>query len=67
MKAGSYRSSRQEVLVSRVLRLGRGNARRVRRMKWTLRQIVSLVLLLAVCAAGCIVLALWLNTHPIPD
>jgi hypothetical protein len=53
--------------VSRVLRLGRGSARRVREIKWTLFQVISLALLIAVFAAGCIELALWLNTHPIPE
>ncbi len=53
--------------MARVLRLGRGSARRVRNIKWTLRQIISLALLLATFAAGCIEIALWLNSHPIPE
>jgi hypothetical protein len=57
----------REVIVSRALRLGRGSARRVRQIKWTRRQIVSVALLIALFAAGCIGLALWLNTHPIPE
>jgi hypothetical protein len=57
----------REVIVSPVLRLGRGSARRVRQIKWTARQIIGLVLLIAFFAAGCIEIALWLNTHPIPE
>jgi hypothetical protein len=57
----------REVIVSRALRLGRGSARRVRQIKWTARQIIGLVLLIAIFAAGCIEIALWLNTHPIPE
>lgn len=57
----------REVIVSRVLRLGRGSARRVRGIKWTARQIIGLVLLIAIFAGGCIEIALWLNTHPIPE
>jgi hypothetical protein len=51
--------------MGRVLRLDRGSAKRVRNIKWTPRQIISLALLLATFAAGCIGLALWLNSHPI--
>jgi hypothetical protein len=54
-------------IMGRVRRLGRGNAKRVRKIKWTLRQIISLTLLLATFAAGCIELALWLKSHPIPE
>jgi hypothetical protein len=57
----------REVIVSRALRLGRGSARRVRQIKWTARQIIGLVLLIAIFAAGGIEIALWLNTHPIPE
>jgi hypothetical protein len=57
----------REVIVSRFLRLGRGSARRVREIKWTRRQIISVVLLIALFAAGCIEIALWLNKHPIPE
>jgi hypothetical protein len=57
----------REVIVPRFLRLGRGSARRVREIKWTRRQIIGLVLLIAIFAAGCIEIALWLNTHPIPE
>jgi hypothetical protein len=39
----------------------------VREIKWTLRQIISLALLIAVLAAGCIAIALWLNAHPISE
>jgi hypothetical protein len=39
----------------------------VREIKWTVRQIISLALLIAVLAAGCIEIALWLNTHPNPE
>jgi hypothetical protein len=39
----------------------------VRQIKWTARQIIGLVLLIAIFAAGCIEIALWLNTHPIPE
>ena len=57
----------REVIVSPVLRLGIGSARRVRQIKWTARQIIGLMLLIAIFAAGCIEIALWLNTHPIPE
>jgi hypothetical protein len=53
--------------VSRIVRFGKGSARRVRQIKWTPRQLVGLALLIVVFAAGCIELALWLNTHPIPE
>jgi hypothetical protein len=59
--------SLREVIVSRVLRLGRGSVTRVREIKWTPRQIISLTLLIAIFAGGCIGIALWLNTHPIPE
>jgi hypothetical protein len=45
----------------------RGSARRVREIKWTPRQIIDLALLIAIFAGGCIEIALWLNTHPIPE
>ena len=53
--------------MARVFRLGKGSARRVREIKWTTRQIISLVLLLVTFAAGCIAIALWLKSHPIPE
>jgi hypothetical protein len=53
--------------VGRALRVGKGSAKRVREIKWTARQIIGLVLLIAICAGGCIEIALWLNTHPIPE
>jgi hypothetical protein len=53
--------------MSPILRWGKGSARRVREVKWTARQVVSLALLIAVLAAGCIELVLWLNAHPIPE
>jgi hypothetical protein len=62
----SYRRLR-EVIVGRVPRLGRGSAKRVREIKWTARQIIGLALLIAIFAGGCIEIALWLNTHPIPE
>jgi hypothetical protein len=39
----------------------------VREIKWTVRQIISLALLIAFFVASCIELVLWLNTHPIPE
>ena len=62
-----YRSFLGEVIVGRVLRVDRGRAKRVREIKWTARQIIGLALLTAICAGGCIEIALWLNTHPIPE
>jgi hypothetical protein len=62
-----YHSFLREVIVGRVLRVGRGRAKRVREIKWTARQIVSVALLIALFAAGCIGLALWLNNHPFPE
>ena len=62
-----YRSFLREVIVGRVLRVDRGSAKRVREIKWTARQIVGVALLIALFAAGCIGLALWLNTHPIAE
>jgi hypothetical protein len=62
-----YRSFVREVIVGRALRVGKGSAKRVREIKWTARQIIGLVLLIAICAGGCIEIALWLNTHPIPE
>jgi hypothetical protein len=55
------------MIVARGFRLGRGSVRRVREIKWTPRQIIGLVLLIAICAAGCIEIALWLKTHPLPE
>jgi hypothetical protein len=57
----------REVIVGRVLRVDRGRAKRVREIKWTARQIIGLALLIAIFAGGCIEIALWLNTHPIPE
>jgi hypothetical protein len=57
----------REVIVGRVLRVDRGSAKRVRKIKWTARQIIGLALLIAIFAGGCIEIALWLNTHPIPE
>ena len=62
-----YRSFLGEVIVGRVLRVDRGRAKRVREIKWTARQIIGLALLIAIFAGGCIEIALWLNTHPIPE
>ena len=62
-----YRSFVRELIVGRVLRVDRGSAKRVREIKWTARQIVGAALLIALFAAGCIGLALWLNTHPIAE
>jgi len=62
-----YRSFVPEVMVGRVLRVDRGRAKRVREIKWTARQIIGLALLIAIFAGGCIEIALWLNTHPIPE
>jgi hypothetical protein len=62
-----YRSFVRELIVGRVLRVDRGRAKRVREIKWTARQIVGVALLIALFAAGCIGLALWLNTHTIPE
>jgi hypothetical protein len=62
-----YRSFVREVIVGRVLRVDRGRAKRVREIKWTARQIIGLALLIAIFAGGCIEIALWLNTHPIPE
>ena len=53
--------------MGRVLRVDRGKAKRVREIKWTARQIIGLALLIAIFAGGCIEIALWLNTHPIPE
>jgi hypothetical protein len=39
----------------------------VREIKWTTRQIIGLVLLIAICAGGCIEIALWLIRHPFPE
>jgi hypothetical protein len=39
----------------------------VREIKWTLFQVISLALLIAAFAAGCIVLAWWVSNHPFPD
>jgi hypothetical protein len=39
----------------------------VREIKWTARQIIGLALLITIFAGGCIEIALWLNTHPIPE
>jgi hypothetical protein len=62
-----YPSFVREVIVGRVLRVDRGRAKRVREIKWTARQIIGLALLIAIFAGGCIEIALWLNTHPIPE
>jgi hypothetical protein len=62
-----YRSFLREVIVGRVLRVDRGSAKRVREIKWTARQIIGLALLIAIFAVGCIEIALWLNTHSIPE
>lgn len=53
--------------MSPVLRLGRGSARRVRAIRWTRCQILSLALLVAAIAGVCIEIALWVNTHPLPE
>jgi hypothetical protein len=39
----------------------------VRDIKWTARQLIGLVLLIGMFAGICIELALWMNTHPIPE
>ena len=62
-----YRSFVRELIVGRVLRVDRGRAKRVREIKWTARQIIGLALLITIFAGGCIEIALWLNTHPIPE
>ena len=62
-----YPSFVREVMVGRVLRVDRGRAKRVREIKRTARQIIGLALLIAIFAGGCIEIALWLNTHPIPE
>jgi hypothetical protein len=45
----------------------RGSGRRVREIKWTPRPIIDLAVLIVIFARGCIKIALWLNTHPIPE
>jgi hypothetical protein len=53
--------------VPRILRLGKGSVCRVREIKWTPLQVISLALLIAAFAGGCIEVALWLNSHPLPE
>jgi len=49
--------------VSRTIDPGRGSKRKVREVRWTRTEVISVILLLLVLAAETICIALWLMGH----
>ena len=49
--------------MSRTIDPGRGNKRKVRQVRWTSTEVISVILLLLVLACETICIALWLMTH----
>ncbi len=51
--------------MSSQITFGNGSKRNVRRVRWTLRDIVSLLLLMIIIAVASVAAAVWLNAHDV--
>jgi len=64
-KSASGRALRKEGVVSGVPKWGRSSKRRVRQIRWTRRELVSVALLGCLISVLCLMLAQWLAAHSV--
>jgi hypothetical protein len=53
--------------MSRVIIIGRGNKRRIRQIRWKPVEIITAILFLLGALTLCLLLGLWMASHPVDD